>query len=272
MQTPHHNDVLARVEAVRTVIQEAGALALSWFGRLSTLKVETKASGQDAVSLADREVEQFLRARLSSTLPQDGFLGEEYGLSEGSSGFTWVIDPIDGTSCFIHGIRNWCIAIALVRDNRTLAGLVFDPNADEMFSAVVGEGATLNGQPISVDLATDLQHGFTSVGASGRVTPDQIAVFIRQLLEAGGMFVRSGSGALSLAHVACGRLAAYYEPHMNAWDCLAAQCIIREAGGWANDVLVEGSLLGGAPVVGCAPQIREQLLTLIETSNTEATA
>lgn len=272
MHTPQDDEVTARVQTATQVIREAAALALSWFGRLSALDVETKAGGQDIVSIADREVEQLVRARLSAAFPRDALLGEEYGLSDGGSGYTWVIDPVDGTSSFIHGSRAWCIAIALVRDKTTLAGLILDPNANELFSAVAGRGATLNDETISVDLATDLQHGLTSVGASGRVPPRQVAAFIRLLLQAGGMFVRNGSGALSLAHVACGRLAAYYEPHMNTWDCLAGQCLIREAGGWANDVLAEGDLLRGGKVVGCAPQLRDALMTLVETSNAESAA
>lgn len=272
MQSPHDDEVVARFTIATQIIREAGALALSWFGRLSTLDVETKASSQDVVTVADREVERLIRAQLSAAFPQDGFLGEEYGLSEGSSGYTWVIDPIDGTSCFLHGLRTWCVVIALVKGKETLAGLIFDPNADELFAAVAGRGARLNDAAICVDLATGLERGLTSLGANGRVPPQQIAVFVKCLLEAGGMFVRNGSGALSLAHVACGRLAAYYEPHMNAWDCLAGQCLIREAGGWANDVIVEGGLEEGGRVIGCAPQLRDALVALIEMSDAEAAA
>jgi len=272
MHVPQDDEITARVRTATRVIREAAALALSWFGRLSTLRIETKAGGQDVVSMADREVEQLVRARLSAAFPRDALLGEEYGLSNGNSGYTWVIDPIDGTSSFIHGSRAWCVAIALVKDKTTLAGLIFDPNANELYSAVAGRGATLNDETISVDLATDIQHGLTSVGANGRVPPQRVAVFIRRLLQAGGMFVRNGSGALSLAHVACGRLAAYYEPHMNTWDCLAAQCLIREAGGWANDVLAEGDLLQGGKVIGCAPQVRDAIMTLVEASDAESAA
>ena len=257
----------ARVEKASGIIREAGELALSYFQRLATLEIETKGNGQDVVSIADRAVEELIRARIAQDYPEDGLLGEEYGLAEGASGFTWVIDPIDGTSCFVHGARTWCVAIALIHDYRTVAGLIYDPNADELFAAVEGHGAQMNGKPISVDMATDLQHGLTSVGANFRVPARAVSGFIHELLEAGGMFVRSGSGALSLAHVACGRLAAYYEPHMNAWDCLAAQCIIREAGGWANDFLAEGSLTEGGKVIGCATQMRDPILALIEKSS-----
>ena len=266
------HEVRARIEAATSVIHEAGALATGYFSTLAELHVETKANGQDVVSIADREVEKLVRDRLSAAFPQDGFLGEEFGLSPGTSGFTWVIDPIDGTSCFLHGIRNWCVALALQDGERTAAGFILDPNAGELFSACHGEGAWLNERPIAVDLTTDLTRGLTSVGANFRVPVDTILAFLESLLNAGGMFVRSGSGALSLAHVACGRLAAYYEPHMNAWDCLAGQCLIREAGGWANDFLAEGSLLGGGRVIGCAPQLRDPLIAMIDGASAETAA
>ncbi|MGU3400964.1 inositol monophosphatase family protein [Brucellaceae bacterium D45D] len=261
-----HNEDEARLrfDKAKEIIREAGDLALSYFQKLSTLEIETKANGQDVVSIADRDVERLIRQRLSAAFPDDGFFGEEYGLAEGSSDYCWVIDPIDGTSCFLHDTPTWCVAIALVCGDETLAGLIFDPNRDELFAALSGRGAEMNGRAISVDLATDLQHGLTSVGANGRIPPSMISGFIDNLLQEGGMFVRSGSGALSLVHVACGRLAAYYEPHMNAWDCLAAQCIIREAGGWANDFLGEGDIINGGPVIGCAPQLRGDILRLLE--------
>lgn len=266
MHRENSSEIQNRLLVARKVIRQAGALAASWFARLHLLKAEAKTSGQDVVTIADREVEQLVRAGLAEAFPQDGFLGEEYGVTEGDSDYTWVIDPIDGTSCFLHGMRSWCVVIALLKEGRTNAGLILDPCADELFIGVAGQGAWLNDRSIRVDHSATLQSGLTSIGASGRVSPAQVAAFIQMLLEDGGMFVRSGSGALSLAYVACGRLAAYYEPHMNVWDCLASQCLIREAGGWANDILAEGSMLKGGRVIGCAPQIRDPLLRLVEQS------
>jgi len=252
----------ARLDAARAAILEAGALALSYFGRIADLAIETKSNGQDVVSVADREVETLVRRLIGEAFPRDGFLGEEYGLSEGSSGCTWVLDPVDGTSCFVHGLRSWCVSLALVKGREIEAGLIFDPGADELFVAVRGSGATLNGWPIQVDRTTDLKHGLTGLGANFRIPARDVSVFVERLLEAGGMFVRSGSGALSLAYVACGRLAAYYEPHIHAWDCLAGLCLIREAGGWTNDFAADGALVRGGPVIACAPQLRSDLLML----------
>lgn len=262
----------ARFEAARTAIIEAGRLALSYFGEVATLSVEAKANGQDVVSIADREVEKLVRRHMGRAFPKDGFLGEEYGLSQGTSGFTWVLDPIDGTSLFVHGAQSWCVSLALMQGSEVVAGLILDPNADELFSAVRGQGALLNGRPIQVDGKTDLKHGLTGVGANFRIPVRLVVGFLERLLEAGGMFVRSGSGALSLAHVACGRLAAYYEPHIHAWDCLAGLCLIREAGGWTNDFAADADLMRGGAVIGCAPQLRADLLALIETPVTEPAA
>lgn len=251
-----------RFEIGRTVIQEAGAHALRLFRSLGDLSVEEKSGGQDVVSRADREVEAMVRRRVLAAFPDDGFLGEEDGFSHGSSGCTWVLDPVDGTSCFVHGIGSWCVSLALLHEGRTVAGLILDPNAGELFEARARGGATLNGRPIAVDRRSDLQNGLVGLGASLRVPPRAVSGFVERLLSAGGMFVRSGSGALGLAHVACGRLAGYYEPHIHSWDCLAGLCLIREAGGWTNDFAKDGDLLRGGPVMGCAPQIRPTLLAL----------
>jgi len=253
-----------RMETARMAIVEAGTLAMSYFREAAGLTVEAKTNGQDVVSIADREVEKLVRWQIGQAFPDDGFLGEEYGLSNGASGFTWVLDPIDGTSCFVHGSRSWCVSLALTKGRETVAGLILDPNADELFSAVRGEGALLNGQPMSVDTTTDLRHGLTGLGANFRIPPRTVSGFVEKLLLAGGMFIRNGSGALSLAHVACGRLAAYYEPHIHSWDCLAGLCLIREAGGWTNDFATDGDLLRSGPVIGCAPQLRGDLLALLD--------
>ncbi|GLK84559.1 inositol monophosphatase family protein [Ancylobacter defluvii] len=265
------DSLAVRLDVAGVLVDEAGALALGYFAKVASLAVEAKTGGQDVVSIADREVEQRVRQRVGAAFPDDGFLGEEYGFTPSTSGYVWVLDPIDGTSCFLHGIRNWCISLALMRDGKTVAGFIFDPTAGELFRAIAGRGATLNGETIRVDAGNDLRHGLVSVGANGRVPPRAVTGFIERLLAAGGMFVRHGSGALGLAHVACGRLAAYYEPHINAWDCLAGLCLIREAGGWTND-FEAGDLIAGGPVIGCAPQLRDEVLALIEATRLERTA
>lgn len=254
----------ARHDFAHALTIEAGALALAHFRNLEALVIEEKKSGQDVVSIADREVEALIRGRIEAAFPDDGFLGEETGLTEGTSGYRWVVDPIDGTSCFLHGYREWCVSVALTKGEETIAGLVYQPTVDEFFTARKGGGAFLNGKPIRVDARATIANGLLGLGANGRVPIRSITCFAEVLLEAGGMFIRSGSGALMLTHVACGRLAGYYEPHINAWDCLAALCLIREAGGWTADFPGPDGLLAGGKVAGAAPQVGSELEALIE--------
>jgi myo-inositol-1(or 4)-monophosphatase len=148
-----------------------------------------------------------------------------------------------------------------------ILGLICRPTTGDLFVARHGDGAFLNGKPMSVDRATSIGTGLLGVGANFRIPVHQVSTFIRLLLEKGGMFIRNGSGALMLAEVACGRLAGYYEPHINAWDCMAGLLMIREAGGWTEDFPGQnGTLLTGAPVIASAPQVRDDLLQLISRS------
>lgn len=259
-----------RLDIARATAEEAAVLASSYFADLAALTVEAKRSGQDVVSEADRAVEALIRRRILDAFPEDGFLGEETGLTEGASGHLWVVDPIDGTSCFLHGLPDWCISIALVKDGEIRLGIILQPTSGEIYVAMQGHGAFLNDAPIRVDTDATLQTGLLALGANVRIPPSTITDFARRLMEAGGMFYRNGSGALMLAYVACGRLVGYYEPHIHPWDCMAGLCLIREAGGWTNDYAAGGDLVAGDRIIAATPAAREQLLALI--AATEAAA
>ena len=120
--------------------EEAGALALDYFNRRETLVIEQKRDPQDVVSVADREVENLIRKRVAEKFPDDGFLGEEYGLQPGTSGLTWVVDPIDGTSPFVNGMPNWCVSIALLKDEEPIIGVIAAPCHQEVYAAAAGRG------------------------------------------------------------------------------------------------------------------------------------
>jgi myo-inositol-1(or 4)-monophosphatase len=256
-----------RFVLARDVILDAAAKALTYFSDLPSLESSQKLNGQDVVSQADKAVEAMIREQIAAHFPDDGILGEEEGLTEGPSGYLWVVDPIDGTSCFVHGLDQWCISVAVMKDGETVLGLICQPVNGDLFVAKAGDGAYLNGQRLRVSSKSTIANGLLGVGANFRIPLRQVSVFIHLLLEAGGMFIRNGSGALMLAHVACGRLAGYYEPHINAWDCAAGLLMIREAGGWTADFPGErGTLLTGGPVIASAPQIRDELLALISHS------
>lgn len=263
--TIEHTDtaVADRQMLAETIAREGGRIALGYFRDRSRLTIDQKTSGQDVVSVADKEVETLLRERIAARFPHDGLLGEEYGLQEGTSGFRWVMDPIDGTSPFVFGIPAWCVSIAVMEGERIVAGVIYAPTTDELYSARRGGGAWLNGQPIRVADAATLQTGVLGLGANHRVPSRIVAGVIGQLLDEGGMFIRNGSGALMLAYVAAGRLAAYWEPHMNAWDCYAGFVLVEEAGGWIVDPAEWSNMMGGGAVVAGSPGTREDLLRIV---------
>ncbi len=246
-----------RFALARALAQEAGAMALDYFNRRDTLVIETKRDMQDVVSIADRNVEKMIRERVAAMLPEDGFLGEEFGHTEGASGYTWVVDPIDGTAPFVNGMPTWCVSIAVVHGGEPVIGVIGAPCQNELYAAALGRGAKLNGRVLTLDPTRTMQNALTGIGANSHVTPEVVSDIVNRLLQAGGNFIRNGSGALMLAYVAAGRLVGYYEPYMHAWDCLAGYCLVKEAGGWYHPFPVEGEgLTKGAPVVAAGPGAR----------------
>jgi myo-inositol-1(or 4)-monophosphatase len=262
--TQDPDPIAARLALAQTAARAAGAHALALFHDRANLTIETKYDALDMVSRADREAEKIIRSHVSAAFPDDAFLGEEGGAQPGSSGLTWVIDPIDGTVPFVSGLPHWCVAIAIQNDDRTEAGVIFQPILDEMFTARVDGGAWLNGERLSISTETRLTNSLTGIGASHRTTPAHVAQTIRRLMEAGGMFYRNGSGALMLASVAAGRLGGYYEPHMHPWDCLAGLLLIREAGGRTLPLPAGAGLTDGGVVLASAPGVWEGLTAVIE--------
>jgi len=253
----------ARLALAEAVAREAGEVALDYFRKRETLVIETKRDPQDVVSIADREVENLIRARFHEAYPGDGVLGEEYGLEHGSSGFTWVVDPIDGTSPFVNGMPNWCVSIGLLHDDVPVLGVISAPCHGELYAAASGMGATLNGKTLTLDPSRNIRNAVTGIGANNYVSPAFVGKMVESLLDAGGNFIRNGSGALMLAYVAAGRLVGYYEPYMHAWDCMAGYCLVKEAGGWYHPFPTQGErLTKGAPVLAAAPGAIEDLRSI----------
>jgi myo-inositol-1(or 4)-monophosphatase len=247
-------DHTSRYEFALEATAEAGKFAAGYFRDREALVVEAKGA-QDWVSEADKNVETLLRKLISEAWPEDGIFGEEHADKIGTSGFDWVIDPIDGTTNFVNGIPAWTVVLAGVAENRTQVGVIHDPNFGETFAAQRGQGATLNGVPMTVAAGIPLESGTVSVGYSNRVEAAHVVPVIAGLVERGALYHRNASGALSLAYVAAGRMLGYIEEHMNAWDCLAGQLMIEEAGGVIEDqdagemIRVGGRVVAGTPDV-----------------------
>lgn len=250
-----------RLDAAKAIARDAGSLGMGYFRDISLLSITEKGT-QDLVSNADLEVETFVRAQIAEAFPDDGIIGEEHEPVESRSGWTWVIDPIDGTANFVRGIPAWCVILACVKNDRTQLGVIFEPSYGEMFWCARGQGAFVNERPLSVAETTGLDDGSVGVGMNGRTPTKMVSDLVADLSSRGGIFYRNASGGLMLAYVAAGRLIGYTEPHMNAWDCLAGQLLVEEAGGVIEDQSAAQMLETGGRVIVGAPSIFDELLAM----------
>ncbi|MCS0501229.1 inositol monophosphatase family protein [Ancylobacter mangrovi] len=229
----------ARRELAEALARRAGSRARAFFLNRDTLHPELKSASQDLVSEADRTIEAWLRRAIRKRFPEDGIVGEEEAPTGGSSGFVWVIDPIDGTMPFLVGQPNWTVSIGIAREGRPVAGVIFAPMMRELYSAVEGGGAWLNGARLVMNQAWTIASTTIGFGATQKATPAEVGAFTEALYREGGVVFRVGSGALMLAYVAANRLAGYYDPALFCWDCWAGIVLVREAGGV---VTFEGAL------------------------------
>ncbi|WP_081766059.1 inositol monophosphatase family protein [Arthrobacter sp. 31Y] len=218
------------------IAREAGATALN-LRRAGVSLLGSKSSPEDVVTVADQETEKLIRQMLAQTRPNDAVLGEEGGSTAGSSGLTWIVDPIDGTVNYLYDIPAWAVSIAVVEGDpdpaswTLLAGAVEVPSLGETYTASQGGGTTLNGQPIKVREAPELALSLLATGftysAERRVGQARV---LNGLIASVRDIRRSGSAALDLCSVAAGRVNAYYESFVNPWDHAAGSLIAREAG------------------------------------------
>jgi len=219
---------------------ETGALLLDRFAEPAS-GVDAKSSPTDLVSDADRDAEELLLELIRSERPEDGVLGEEGGQAESRTGLTWVVDPLDGTVNFLFKIPVWCVSIAVTDPHGALVGVVYNPNDDEVFTAIRGEGAYLDGEDISVGEQTDLAQALIATGFSydAERRAEQAATVARVVPRVRDVR-RLGSAALDLAYVACGRVDAFYEAPMEPWDKAAGALIAAEAGAVLSELPAPG--------------------------------
>jgi myo-inositol-1(or 4)-monophosphatase len=243
-------DAVERRAFAEDLASEAGQLALSHRNH-DDLEIRSKGV-LDWVTEADLATERLIRRRIGAAFADDRVLGEEGGSAGESTAAphcTWVVDPIDGTTCFVSGLPSWCVSIACIDEkNHPFLGVIREPNGEETFSALEGHGVTVNGLSVSVP-AKGITDGLVGVGHP-RDTPDKLTLsFLSGLFAMGGLFYNSGSAALALAYVAVGRLVGFYESDLRAWDALAGEVLIRESGGWSTEFMRDGSLATSKPVL-----------------------
>ncbi|SDA34847.1 myo-inositol-1(or 4)-monophosphatase [Methylobacterium sp. UNC378MF] len=206
------------------------------YGEVENLQVSRKGPG-DFVSAADRKAEEVLRDALMKARPGYSLVQEENGIIEGTDkSHTWHIDPLDGTSNFLHGVPHFAVSVGLEREGHIVAGVIFDPIKDELFVAERGKGAYLNNRRLRVSGRQDMADALVGYGTPylGRGSHPRLLRELGAVMAVAGGTRRMGSAALDMAYVACGRLDAYWERDLQTYDFAAGVILVREAGGFVT--------------------------------------
>ena len=230
-RSPHMNVMAEAAE-------KAGRALIRDFGEVEHLQVSRKGPG-DFVSAADHKAEKLIMETLLKGRPSYGFVMEEAGVKKGSDkSHKWIIDPLDGTTNFLHGIPHWAISIALEKDGEVMAGLVYDPIKDEMFTAEKGTGAFLNNKRLRVSSRSVMADSLIAIGGA-RIGQKSYRLYMDEVDAVTAAVAgtrRPGAASLDLCYVAAGRYEGFWERELNAWDVAAGALIVKEAGGIATDL------------------------------------
>jgi len=251
------------VEAAR----EAGKFLKYSVGKVRS--VETKAGDQrNLVSEIDRGAEERIISIIRSRYPSHAILAEESGHQRTDAETTWIIDPLDGTTNFLHGVPLYSVTIGIERKGEIIGGVIYDPNLDELFTAEQGSGAFLNGRRLKVSETGELINSLIVTGFPYNIAenPDRtVERFVRFLLSAGGLR-RLGSAALDLAYVASGRFDGFWEVSLNPWDMAAGVLLVREAGGTVSDFEGKGPNIYHRQVLASNGGLHQALLEILNSA------
>ncbi|MFW2177823.1 MULTISPECIES: inositol monophosphatase family protein [unclassified Moraxella] len=255
--------------------QRVGQEILKAHQNRHTLELKIESKGLDGlVTQIDRYSEELLIALLKESYPNHSFLGEEFGLQEGKGNdkdWCWVIDPLDGTHNFIHGLPHFCVSIGIQHKGVTQHGVIYDPVRDEMFSASRGKGARLNQRRISVSEQKTIDGGFFTTGhpierlrgESKHSYAKEHFATLQAICEQGGQVRRLGSAALDLAYVASGRFDGYFEMSIKPWDICAGELIVSEARGVVVDANGSHNAMDTGSVFACNVKLLKPLMQTV---------
>jgi len=254
---------MAYLETAIEIAREAGALLSNYFER----RVPFELKGEfDLVTEADRASERLVVERLRSHFPSHSIVGEEGGGYESSSEYRWFVDPLDGTTNFAHSFPVFNVTLGLERAGEAIAGVVYDPIRQEMFTAERGSGAYLNNRRIKVSSIKRLADSLASTGFPSRKRHHNVNIhFYYQLAMASHGVRRTGSAAIDLAYVACGRLDFFWEFGLKPWDMAAGALLVREAGGRTSDMRgAAHSITGSEHLLADNGALHDEVLAMFE--------
>ncbi|HIU73751.1 MAG TPA: inositol monophosphatase [Candidatus Aphodousia faecipullorum] len=259
MSTPMLNIALKAARAACTIMNRAS-------DNLSSLEVHKKAH-HDYVSEVDMACERTIIDILREAYPTHQILAEETGVTgPEKSAFQWIIDPLDGTTNFLHGFPQYAVSIALKRENEVIEAVVADPVANEVFTATRGVGAFVNGRRLRVSKRSQMAEALVGTGFPFRRTDDYDAFLkvFKEVAQSTSGLRRAGAASLDLAYVAAGRLDAFWEANLKSWDMAAGSLLVLEAGGLVTDFKGESDYLEKGQIIAGTPKIFGQLLPMVQ--------
>jgi myo-inositol-1(or 4)-monophosphatase len=260
----------ALLNVMTTAARKAGRSLKRDFGEVEHLQVSLKGPA-NFVTAADRRTEEMLQAELAKARPGYGFLGEEGGPKAGADkSHCWIVDPLDGTTNFLHGIPQFAISIALERDGVIVAGIIYNPANEELFTAERGKGAFLNDQRLRVAARRRMEDAVVACGLP-HIGRGDLGLFRKEIAVVQGRVAglrRFGAAALDLAWVAAGRFDAYWERELSPWDMAAGILMVREAGGFATDLDGGDAIFAKKQIIAGNEFIHKELLEALKAAKT----
>lgn len=253
----------ALVNTAVSAARRAGNIIMRYRNRVQSLKVDSKGRN-DFVTEVDQQAEAAIIETISKAYPAHGFLGEETG-RHGNQDACWIIDPLDGTTNFLHDFPMFSVSLAFSVRGKLEHGVIYDPMSQELFTASRGEGAQLDGRRIRVSNRRSLEGALIGTGFPFRAHDnlDAYLAMFRDVLTSTAGVRRAGSAALDLAYVAAGRLDGFWESGLKSWDLAAGTLMIREAGGMVSNLIGDEGFLESGNVAGGNPRVHIALLKLL---------
>jgi len=256
----------ANINVMVNACRKASRVLIRDFGEIEKLQVSVKGPG-DFVTASDKKIEKIIIEELQKARPDYSILSEECGEIKKDESFKWIIDPIDGTSNFLHGVPHFAISIGLEHESEIICGIIYDPIKDEMFTAEKGQGSYVNNQRMRVSSRSKLKDCMIFTGGPRYVSDNRKAIldeYKKFTSEVNIPIRKLGSAALDLAYVAAGRADGYWQKDLNYWDIAAGIILVKEAGGYVTDCNGNNDYIKNKSIVAANSKINKEMIEILK--------
>ena len=256
----------ANINVMLKACRKASKTIIRDFGEIEKLQVSLKGPG-DFVTASDKKVEKILIEELQKARPNYSILSEEVGQINNDQSFKWIIDPIDGTANFLHGIPHFAISVGLEHDKEIICGIIYDPIKDEMFVAEKGNGSYLNNQRIRVSARSKINECVVFTNGPKYDSKYRDLIFDEYKKFSNNVFIpirKSGSAALDLAYVAAGRCDGFWQRDLNYWDIAAGLILVKEAGGFVTDFEGKNEYIQNKTILAANSKINQEMIEVLK--------